>query len=214
MYPVSFEADYAEGRNRLTTFFRYFVAIPWQLVAYFYGIAGYIAAFIGWIAILFTGRYPQGLYDFVAGYLRMQTRTSAFSALLTDEYPPFGGEPDPNYPVRIDIAAPKPKYSRLKAFFRFIIGIPVMLLLFVQAIILMVCVFIAWFAILFTGRMPEGLFNPIRSAAAYATRASAYFLYLTEDWPPFSFDEEASRVAIEQTEQPALQTQPAATREG
>ncbi len=214
MYPVSFEADYVPEQSRLRTFFRYFLAIPWQVVAYFYSIAAYIAAFIAWFAILFTGRYPQGLYDFVAGYLRMQTRTSAFAGLLTDQYPPFSGEPDPSYPVRIDIAAPKPKYSRLKAFFRFIIGIPVMLLLLVQAIIAMVCIFIAWFAILFTGKMPDGLFNPIRGALAYGTRGSAYFLYLTEDWPPFSFDEEASRTAIEQTETPALETQPAATREG
>jgi hypothetical protein len=214
MYPVSYEADYAEKRNRLTTFFRYFVAIPWQLVAYFYGLAGYIAAFIAWFAILFTGRYPQGLYDFVAGYLRMQTRTNAFGALLTDEYPAFGGDPDPNYPVRVDIAAPKPKYSRLKAFFRFIIGIPVMLLLLVWGIVAMVCIVLAWLAIVFTGKMPDGLFNPIRSAMAYSTRATAYFLYLTEDWPPFSFDEEASRTAIEQTRTPALETQPAATRQG
>ena len=214
MYPVSYEADYVEERSRLTTFFRYFTAIPWQIVAYFYGIAGYIAAFIAWFALLFTGRYPQGIYDFVAGYLRMQTRTNAYAGLLTDDYPPFSGDPDPDYPVRIDIAAPKPKYSRLKVFFRFLIGIPVMLLLLVWGIIAMVCIFLAWFAIVFSGKMPRGLFDPIRNASAYGTRATAYFLYLTEDWPPFGFDEEASRTAIEQTQTPALETQPAGTREG
>jgi hypothetical protein len=214
MYPVSFEADYIEEQSRLRTFFRYFVALPWQFVAYFYGLAAYIAAFIAWFALLFTARYPQGLYDFVAGYLRMQTRTSAFSGLLTDQWPPFTGEQDPDYPVRIDIAAPKPKYSRLKVFFRFLIGIPVMVLLLVWAVVAMVCIVLAWFAILFTGKMPEGLFNPIRSASAYGTRASAYFLYLTEDWPPFSFDEEASRTAIEQTQTPALETQPTGTAQG
>ncbi len=80
-------------------------------------------------------------------------------------------------------------YSRVKALFRFIIGIPVMILAFVQAIILSVVTLIAWFAILFTGKHPEGLFNPARSAMAYLARSSAYFLLITEDWPPFSLEE-------------------------
>jgi hypothetical protein len=62
----------------------------------------------------------------------------------------------------------------------------------VQAIILGVCTLIAWFAILFTGKLPEGLFNPIRSASAYLCRTSAYFLLMTEDWPPFSLEEGAA----------------------
>ena len=72
MYPVSFEADYAaEGRNRLTTFFRYIVAIPWLIVAYLYGIGASIVVTLAWFAMVFTGRYPQQLYDFNVGYLRM-----------------------------------------------------------------------------------------------------------------------------------------------
>ena len=190
MYPISYEADAAlDGRNRLTTFFRMLVAIPWQIVAYLYGIAASISAFIAWFALMFTGRYPEGLYNFNAGYLRMVGRANSFYYLLTDEYPPFGGEDAPDYPVRIGVAPPLDKYSRVKVFFRFLIGIPVMLLLFVQALIGGVCALIAWFAILFTGRMSEGLFNPIRSALAYGTRATAYFMYMTEDYPPFSLNE-------------------------
>ena len=60
MYPVSYAADYAaEGRNRLTTFFRSFVAIPWLIVAYLYGIGASIVVVIAWFAMVFTGRYPQ-----------------------------------------------------------------------------------------------------------------------------------------------------------
>ena len=85
MYPVSYEADAAiEGRNRLTTFFRYFVAIPWVIVAALYGFAASIAAFIAWFALVFTGRYPEGLYNFNAGFLRFITRTNGFCWLLTD----------------------------------------------------------------------------------------------------------------------------------
>ena len=190
MYPISYEADPAlEGRNRLTSFFRYIVSIPWLIVAYLYGIVAEIAAIVAWFAIVFTGRYPEGLYNFNAGYLRMSTRTNSFAYLLTDEWPPFGGEDDPAYPIRVGVPQPLDMYSRLKTGLRLIIGIPVMLLGVVQAIILGVCHLLAWFVILFTGKLPEGLFNPMRSATAYLSRASGYFLLLTEDYPPFSYEE-------------------------
>jgi hypothetical protein len=190
MYPISYEADPAlEGRNRLTTFFRYIVAIPWLIVAAIYGFVAEIAAVIAWFAIVFTGKYPEGIYDFNAGYLRMITRVNGFQYLLTDEWPPFGGDEAPEYPVRAGVAPPLDQYSRLKTGLRLIVGIPVYLLAIVQAIILSVCALIAWFAILFTGKLPEGLFGPIRSASAYLTRATGYFLLLTEDYPPFSYEE-------------------------
>lgn len=196
MYPVSFEADYfPEGRNRLTTFFRFLVAIPWLIVAALYGIVAQIAVLIAWFAIVFTGRYPEGLYNFNEGYLRMISRVNGFAYLLNDEYPPFNGEDDPAQPVRVGVAPPLDQYSRAKTFFRLIVGIPVMILAWVQGLILGVCHFITWFAILFTGKHPEGLFNPMKSASAYLTRASAYFMLMTEDWPPFSLEEGASTPA-------------------
>jgi Domain of unknown function (DUF4389) len=194
MYPISYEADAAlEGRNRLTTLFRYIVAIPWLIVASIYGLIAEIAAVIAWFAIVFTGRYPEGLYNFNAGYVRMIGRVNGFEYLLTDGWPPFGGDEAPDYPVRIGVAPPLDEYSRLKTGLRLIYGIPVYLLAIVQAVIVSVCALIGWFAILFTGKLPEGLFNPIRSGSAYLTRATAYFLLLTEDWPPFSLEETGAR---------------------
>jgi hypothetical protein len=190
MYPISYEADAAlTGRNRLTAFFRYIVAIPWLIVASIYGFVAEIAAVIAWFAIVFTGRYPEGIYNFNAGYLRMISRVNAFEYLLTDEWPPFGGDEAPTYPIRVGVAPALGEYNRVKTLLRLIIGIPVYLLAIVQAIILSVCALIAWFAILFTGKLPEGLFDPIRSASAYLTRAGAYFLLMTEDYPPFSYEE-------------------------
>jgi hypothetical protein len=190
MYPVSYEADAAlEGRNRLTTFFRYIVSIPWQIVVALYGIVAEIAAVIAWFAIVFTGRYPEGLYNFNVGFLRMASRVNGFNYLLTDEWPPFNGEENPQYPIRVGVAPPLDAYSRLKTGLRLIFGIPVYLLAIVQSLILGVCTLIAWFVILFTGRLGAGLFNPMRSASAYLTRAGAYFLLITEDWPPFSLEE-------------------------
>jgi Domain of unknown function (DUF4389) len=190
MYPISYEADAVlEGRNRLTTFFRGIVSIPWYFVVAIYGIGAGIAAVIAWFAIVFTGRYPEGLYNFNAGFLRMANRVQGFYYLLNDQWPPFGGEEAPDYPVRIGVPPPLDSYNRLKTAFRLIVGIPVWILAWVQSLIIQVCAIIAWFAILFTGRLPEGLFNPIRSAAAYLTREMAYGLLMTEDWPPFSYEE-------------------------
>jgi hypothetical protein len=209
MYPVSFEADAAlEGRNRLTTFFRYIVSIPWQIVAALYGIVAQIAAVIAWFAIVFTGRYPEGLYNFNVGFLRMASRVNGFNYLLTDEWPPFNGEDNPQYPIRIGVAPPLDAYSRLKTGLRLIFGIPVYLLAIVQSLILAVCTLIAWFVILFTGRLGEGLFNPMRSASAYLTRAGAYFLLITEDWPPFSLEEEGATAPSGQISQEAESRQP------
>jgi Domain of unknown function (DUF4389) len=199
MYPVTYQADHqGEGRNRLTTFFRGLVAIPWFIVAALYGIAAFVAIVIAWFALVFTARYPDGLYNFVAGYVRMVSRVNAFYYLATDEWPPFNGEDDPAYPVRVGIPAPQPEYSRLKALFRIIIGIPVMILAWVQGLIVSVIGIISWFAILFTGRQSEGLFNPLRSGLAYNARATAYFSLLTEDYPPFSLEDSAPSQPPEQ----------------
>jgi hypothetical protein len=193
MYPVTYEADNpGDGRNRLTTFFRGIVAIPWLIVAALYGIGAFFAVIVAWFALVFTGRYPEGLYNFVAGYVRMISRVNAFYYLATDEYPPFNGDEALSYPVRIGIPPAKTEYSRLKAGLRIIFGIPVMLLAWVQSLIANVIAIIAWFVILFTGNLSEGLFDPLRSALAYQTRATAYFSLLTEDYPPFTLEESAA----------------------
>ena len=193
MYPISYDADAVlEGRNRLTSFFRYIVAIPWLIVASLYGLAAYVATIIAWFAIVFTGRYPDGIYNFNAGFLRMYSRVNTFYNLLNDEWPPFGGEEAPDYPVRIGVAPALGEYNRLKTLLRIILMIPVYLLAIVWGLIVSVCSIIAWFAILFTGKLPEGLFNPMRAGLAYGTRALAYFMLMTEDWPPFSYEEGGS----------------------
>ena len=192
MYPVTYAAENpGEGRNRLTVFFRLIIAIPWLIVGGLYGLVAYLAAIGAWFSIVFTGKYPEGLYDFVAGYVRFLGRFYGYFYLMTDEYPPFNGEVDDSYDVRVNTPAALPEYDRLKTGLRLIFGIPVLLLGYVQAIIAEVVSFIGWFAIVFTGNLSDGLYNPIRSAAAYQTRAAAYFLLITEDWPPFSLEEEA-----------------------
>jgi len=91
-YPVSLKVEYPEKLSRLTTFFRCFMIIPHAIILYFLNIAAGIIWIISWFAILFTGRYPSSLFDFMTYYFRWSTRVNGYSYLLTDKYPPFSGE--------------------------------------------------------------------------------------------------------------------------
>jgi pilus assembly protein TadC len=88
-YPITFGAVYPEKMSRLTTFFRVFLLIPHGIVLYFLAIAASVVAFVAWWAIIFTGNYPKGLYDFYVGYMRWMTRYQGYAYLLTDKFPPF-----------------------------------------------------------------------------------------------------------------------------
>jgi hypothetical protein len=179
-----FEAEYVEKRSRLTTFFRYILAIPHFIVLYVWGIVTGIAVIVAWFALLFTGRYPQGLYDFAAGFLRYSTAVYAYITFLTDEYPPFSGDTD-NYPVRIRVPPPKAEYNRLKVLLRIFLAIPVLIIAYAMQVVYSVGAFIAWFAIIILGKQPKGLQDMIALGLSYQQRAYAYVMLLTEDWPPF-----------------------------
>ena len=88
-YPVQFTVDYPDRElNRLSSAFRIFTVIPIAIVLA--SIGAFVAVVIAWFAILFTGRYPRGLFDFVVGFQRWGIRVIAYAFLLTtDEYPPF-----------------------------------------------------------------------------------------------------------------------------
>jgi hypothetical protein len=193
-YPVTFKADYVEKRSRLTTFFRLILAIPHLIAVFFYVLAAEIVTFIAWFALLFTGRYPQGMYDFVAGALRYGTRVCGYAFLLTDEYPPFSGDPATPYPVDLNIGPPKAEYSRLKVLFRIILMIPVYIIAYAMQVVFEVGALLAWFAIVVLGRQPKGLQDMIVLGMSYHQRAYGYFFLLTEDWPPFTDETEGRTV--------------------
>jgi hypothetical protein len=186
-YPVTFEADYVEKRSRLTTFFRWLLVIPHAIVLVFYAIAAGVVVIIAWFALVFTGRWPRGMYDFVAGFFRYGTAVHGYFYLLTDEYPPFGPDVD-SYPVRLNIAPPQEQYSRLKVLFRIILAIPPYIIAYAMNIVMQVGAFLAWFAIVVLGRQPKGLQDMIVLGMSYQQRAYAYMALLAEDWPPFTDD--------------------------
>jgi D-alanyl-lipoteichoic acid acyltransferase DltB (MBOAT superfamily) len=188
-YPIGYQADYAEERSRLTTFFRLILAIPVIIVGAVYAIGAVVAIVIAWFALLFTGRYPEGLYNFSAGVLRYTTRMNAYTRLLTDVYPPFDMGEHPEYPVRVAIAPARESYNRVKVLFRIILAIPVMLISYALNILVEVCSFLAWVLIVVTGKQNKSLQDAINLGTGYAARAGGYFSLMTEDWPPFSIQE-------------------------
>jgi hypothetical protein len=190
-YPVTFEADYAHRRSRLTVFFRAILAIPLYLWLSLYGIAAFFAIVFAWCAIVATARYPEGLYRFVSGYLRVLTLATAYSALLCDRYPPFGPTPDDTYPVRMHFAGPLERYSRLKALLRGLLAIPIYVMRYAMNIVLELCSVAAWFVIIIAGQLPRGLFDTLMLVNSFVARSDGYLFLLAETYPPFQV--EASR---------------------
>lgn len=185
-YPIGYAADFAEERSRLTTFFRYILAIPLMIVAIFYGLGLAVCTVIAWFSIMFTAHYPAGLHGFAASATRYLGRMSAYLRLITDVYPPFDGDEHPEYPVRISIAPPLETYSRVKTFFRYVLAIPVMLIAYALGILGNVCGILSWILIVITGKQAKGLQDALNLVNAYGIRAQAYYTLIVEDWPPFS----------------------------
>lgn len=196
-----------EERNRLTVAFRFFLAIPHILLVgapvasavslswssdgsgLEFGGGGLLsavvafAALIAWIAILFTGRHPDGLWKFFVWYLRWRVRAIAYLTLLRDEYPPFGqGE----YPVALEVSRPPPPRDRLTVAFRLILALPHILVLWFLGVAWSFTTAIAWVVLLFTGRYPETLYGFALGVLAWTTRVEGYLLLLRDEYPPFT----------------------------
>jgi hypothetical protein len=95
--PVKYTVDYPEKLSRgililRTLFGSIYVGIPHGFCLFFYAIAAYVVMFIAWWAILFTGKYPKGMFDFVLGWMRWGLRVNAYMMYMTDKYPPFSGK--------------------------------------------------------------------------------------------------------------------------
>lgn len=185
-YPVGFEMDYVKPRSRLSTFFRYVLVLPQLVFGFFYSIAFYVVWIVSWFVLLFSGRFPESLYVFSSGFLRYVTRVTAYFYLGVDQYPPFSGADDANYPVRVRIAPPQAHYSRLKVLFRLIYAILALVIRYAMSIVIAFVALLSWFAIVITGRQPESLQDALNFALSYTTRADALIFLITETYPPIS----------------------------
>ena len=182
MSSVSLQIDVSPRRNRLTTFFRYPLALPIALVNYVYAIVAYIAVIGAWFAIVITGRFPAGLYRFVAGYVRFLMRADAYLMLAVDAYPPFNGDERADYPVHVLIGERKEHYSRLKTFFRGIYVMPAYLVTFVLIFPLLIVVAASWVAIVITARQPRVLSTFTAFVLGWVLKLTALLLLVSEDY--------------------------------
>ena len=204
-YPVSYVADYVEPRNRLTAFFRLILAIPIFIWVALYGIVAQIAVIAAWFVLVITGRFPEGLYRFIAGFVEVEVQATAYAVLLSDPYPPFTPGSKPDYPVRMQFAGPLPGYSRLKAFFRWLLAIPIVIVRYVAQLLLEITAVAAWVVSVVLGRLPRGLFDPMVLANSYIARSDTYLFLLTESYPPFQ-DDQTRQAGLEDGAQASLES--------
>jgi hypothetical protein len=203
-YPASLRIDYPDrALNRLTTFFRIFTLIPIAIILALVsggsfdwsGMNGWTWLYAGGgtlflpvlLMILFRQKYPRWWFDWNIALLKFSTRVGAYIGLLTDVYP----STDEEQSVHIEIPYPDvPKdLNRWLPLVKWFLAIPHYIVLACLAIAAIVCLVIAWFAILFTGRYPKGLFDFVVGVTRWGLRVSAYaFLLTTDRYPLFSLD--------------------------
>jgi membrane protein YqaA with SNARE-associated domain len=182
-YPLRFDVDYPEHLSRWLIFVKWLLVIPHIIVLALYGIAYLVTLIIAWFAILFTGRYQRGLFDFAVGLLRWGARVTAYAYLMRDEYPPFstGGE----YPVRLEVDYPE-RLSRWLIFLKWLLIIPHLIIIYAYSMLASAIMFVSFFIILFTGRYPKALFDLVVGYYRWNNRVDAYVLLLTDQYPPFT----------------------------
>ena len=170
-------------RSRLTVFFRLLLAIPHFVWIYLWSIAAIFALIAAWFAALFTRRVPNGLHNFLAGYLRYQTHLFAYLLIATNPYPPFSSS-DP-YPITVEIAPPA-EQGRLSVFFRFLLALPAAIASGALNYISMVVAIFAWVIAIVLGRIPEGMRNLLAWSIRFHAQTQAYQLLLTARYPSFN----------------------------
>ncbi|HUX13869.1 MAG TPA: DUF4389 domain-containing protein, partial [Spirochaetia bacterium] len=177
-YTISRQDAYSRGLLILRLLFgSIYIGIPHYFMLFFASIWAAILQFLAFWAVLFTGKYPRGWFDFQVAVIRWGTRVSAAMANLRDEYPAFGR--NGTHPaIQVDVEYPE-KLSRglliLRVLFGVIyVGIPHGFCLFFRGIGTAVLMFISWWAQLFTGKYPEKMFDFNVGTYRWAFRVSAY----------------------------------------
>jgi len=209
-YPVEFSVDYPDRElDRLTTAFRIFTVIPIAIVlalvsaggaggpggwggegrGFFlaFGSGGGLLVLAPLVMILFRQKYPRWWFDWNLNLVRFENRVAAYLFLLRDEYPSTDEEQE----VHLDFPYPgvPNDLNRWLPLVKWLLAIPHLIILVFLALAALVVVIIAWFAILFTGRYPEGLFDFVVGVMRWGNRVQGYaFVLITDRYPPFSLN--------------------------
>lgn len=208
-YPAALEGELDPKLSRGLWLIKWLLAIPHFIVLAFLWMAFAVLTVVAFFAILFTGRYPRGIFEFNVGVLRWTWRVTfyATSVLGTDAYPPFTLA-DVDYPARFDVVYPERLSRGLVLVKWWLLAIPQYLIvgIFTSGLIwwttevegnqvleiggglIGLLVIIAGFSLLFTGRYPQGLFDLVMGLNRWAYRVWAYVTLMTDEYPPFRLD--------------------------
>ncbi len=191
-YPATLQINTPERVANWRPLVHWLLAIPHFIVLAVLGLVAEILAIIAWLAILITGRLPAGIAGFGALYIRYGARVGAYANFLTVQYPAFDFTTTAADPggseTTVSISPALEGRNRLTTLVRLVLMIPALIYYAIMWIVAGICVIIGFFAVLFTGRWPAGLRRMVEGYLRVQVRFNAYWLLLTDDYPPFELD--------------------------
>ena len=203
-YPLRLTGELSQRLSRGLWLVKWLLAIPHFIVLFFLWVAFVGVSVVALLAILFTGRYPRGLFDFNVGVLRWSWRVGfySYSALGTDEYPPFTLKDVPDYPARLQVEYPESLSRGLVLVKWWLLALPHYLVVGVfvggawatgsdwwySAGLVGLLVLFAGVVLLFTRRYPTSLYDFVLGMNRWVFRVVAYAALMTDAYPPFRLD--------------------------
>ncbi len=194
-YPVSVTGELTDLPSRGWWLLKWLLGIPHYIILVFLWIAFLVVCIIAFFAILFTAKYPRGLFNFNVGVLRWTWRVGFYSyqALGTDKYPPFSLAPDDSYPADLEVPYPERLSRGLVLIKWWLLAIPhYFVVAFLQGgwgqgkvgLTTILAIFGA-VALLFTGKYPPDIFKLVVGMNRWSYRVCAYAALMTDEYPPF-----------------------------